>query len=132
MHLAHCVSASRSCQQSALHLCTVLALRLTQVVCPEGRFDATRRRRRQSSNVPLREIDYMDEVTNRRPVWRIPVRAEDVQNRLCARQDGGDDRDEVARFLARIFPEQSRFMASNLRRPYQLFAQSERLVNLPG
>lgn len=80
----------------------------------------------------LREIDHMDEVANSCSVWRIPVGAENIQNRLRARQDGGDDRDEVARLLARILPKQSRFMASNLGQLRQLCVYSKGLVNLPG
>jgi hypothetical protein len=61
----------------------------------------------------------MDEVADSCPIWRVPIRPEDIENRLSTSKDSGDYRNEVARFLSRIFPENTGFVAANLRQTDQ-------------
>ena len=56
----------------------------------------------------------MDEIPNGCPVGRIPISAKDVQHRLSSSEDSGDDGNQVARLLPRIFAQDTRLMATDL------------------
>lgn len=49
------------------------------------------------------EIDYMNEVPDGGAIRRVPVGPKDIEHWSIASQDRGDDRDEIAGFLSRIF-----------------------------
>ena len=77
--------------------------RLTKVVSAERSLDATSRGGSQGSDVAPGQIDNVYEVSYSRSIWGVPVGTEDVQDWFSARQDGGDNGDQVAWFLPRIF-----------------------------
>jgi hypothetical protein len=60
------------------------------------------------------EVYNMDEVSNGCSIWSTPIGTEDLQDWSSPCKHCSDYRDQIARFLSRIFAEDSRFMTSNL------------------
>jgi hypothetical protein len=56
----------------------------------------------------------MNEVSDGRSVGRVPISAKYVQDWPASSKNGGDHWDEIAWLLPRIFPQDSRLVATNL------------------
>ena len=75
----------------------------------------------------------MDEISNCRSIWGIPVCAKNVKHWLRAREYSGNNRDQVAWFLSWIFPKNTGLVAANLVHMIQspdLFPRKDTLTGL--
>jgi hypothetical protein len=64
--------------------------------------------------MPTGKINNVDEIANGSAVRCVPICTKNVQDRLGACKDSGNDWDQVARLLSRIFAKDTRLVASNL------------------